>query len=325
MKSVQMVMACLAVGAGACANDLSEADENAAKGELVCQALTSEADELSACDDIASDDVVEQFVSRGGHANKCGTPHPSILERERVEAEVDAFTKTVAYATTGPVTIPVAFHLITDGSTGNVSDFMIRAQISVLNDAYAGKTGGTGTRFQFALASIDRTSNAAWYHVGYGSQAEKAMKTALRKGGASTLNIYAADIGDGLLGWATFPSDYRKKPAIDGVVILTSSMPGGGAVPYDEGDTATHEVGHWVGLYHTFQGGCNGKGDYVNDTPPEQSSAFDCPVGRDTCSAPGLDPIENFMDYTDDACMFAFSPGQATRANDQWNTYRDGK
>ena len=222
-------------------------------------------------------------------------------------------------------TIPVVVHVIQENSTragGNIPDSLITAQMSVLNDSFnGGAVGGAATQFQFGTPTINRVINPSWYPIIYGSQAERQMKSALRQGGKGTLNIYLGELSDDLLGWATFPQ--RKLSSFDGVVALSESLPGGTAAPYDEGDTITHEVGHWLGLYHTFEGGCGGQGDRVSDTPAEQSPAFGCPTGRNTCvNSPGVDPINNFMDYTDDSCMFEFTPGQATRMLNSWNAYR---
>jgi len=258
---------------------------------------------------------------------RCMTVEPDEAERGRID---DVVRRNIqmreALGLEGAATgghINVYVHVIHNGTQGDVLDSQIVTQIGVLNASYS-LWGWT-----FELVSVDRTVNAAWFLAGPNSPEERQMKAALHQGSADDLNIYTSNPGGGLLGWATFPSDYSRAPSQDGVVILFSSLPGGSAVPYNQGDTATHEVGHWMGLYHTFQGGCNEKrGDFVSDTPAERSPAFGCPAGRDSCTGrkfPGLDPIHNFMDYTDDACMVEFTGGQDTRMDAQFTTYRLGR
>ncbi|MCU1278144.1 MAG: metalloprotease [bacterium] len=268
------------------------------------------------------DDGTNPALDTGG---KCGARFVSEQERDEIDAYLAARNAEFQATAAAGGTINVYFHVITSGAQGAVPASQLKAQIDVLNKSYAGQTGGANMGFSFANAGVDTTDNATWYTVTPGTKAESDMKTALRKGGPRDLNLYLANIGQGLLGWATFPQDYKSKPNMDGVVILSASLPGGTAAPYNEGDTATHEVGHWVGLYHTFQGGCSTKNDQVSDTPAEKSATFGCPTGQDSCTGsrfPGKDPITNFMDYTDDNCMNAFSAGQSSRASQMVAAYR---
>lgn len=215
------------------------------------------------------------------------------------------------------IVIPVAWHIITDGNQGALSSGTINAQMNVLNNAFQ------GSGFSFSIDMIEYVDNAFWYTMGYNSTAEAQCKAALSVDPTTTLNMYTANIGGGLLGWATFPSSLSGNPTDDGVVLLNASLPGGSAAPYNQGQTGTHEVGHWLGLYHTFQGGCNGNGDFVADTPAERSPAYGCPIGRDSCRRdPGQDDVTNYMDYTDDACMDHFTDCQIVRMHEQVGAFR---
>ncbi|MFI6758290.1 zinc metalloprotease [Micromonospora sp. NPDC050417] len=227
-------------------------------------------------------------------------------------------------ATPRKITIPVVVHVISRDRTregGNIPRAMIDAQLKVLNAAFDGADGGAVTPFKFKLKKLNRVVNPAWYPIVAESPAETQMKKSLRTGGPGTLNLYLGALTDDLLGWATFPQ--KQVTTYDGVVVLSESLPGGYMKPYDEGDTGTHEVGHWLNLFHTFQGGCTGEGDAVADTPAEAEPAFGCPTGRDSCvSKSGLDPIHNFMNYTVDACMDRFTVGQVNRMVKAWQAYR---
>jgi hypothetical protein len=225
-------------------------------------------------------------------------------------------------AKAGVVSIPIYFHIITDGTTGLVSDSTIHKQIVALNDSYSGQLGGIQTGFHFRVAGVDHTNNANWFAATPGDPSENSMKRALHKGGANVLNVYTTS-GGGFLGWATFPSSYASKPWYDGIVMDYRSMPGGPyGAQFSLGLTLTHESGHWLGLYHTFEGGCSPPGDRVGDTPAEKTPTSGCPANKDTCNKPGKDPVHNFMDYSYDSCYTQFTAGQRGRMQNQWNFFR---
>lgn len=223
--------------------------------------------------------------------------------------------------TGGPLNnIPVYVHVMASSSgAGNVSDSAIAAQITVLNQTYSGHDvngSGTDTGARFFLAGTDRYFNNTWH----ADRQSTTYRSQTRQGGKNALNIWLVDFN--YLGIATFPWDYASNPAIDGIRVQYSSLPGGSATNYNLGETATHEAGHWLGLYHTFQGGCNDPGDEVADTPAQASPTSGCPTGRDSCAAAGLDPIHNYMDYSYDSCYYEFTPNQATRIGQMWTAYR---
>jgi Pregnancy-associated plasma protein-A/Putative metal-binding motif len=249
---------------------------------------------------------------------RCGTMKPTAEEAQAVQQAINHFKKSRITAKRDQIlVIPVAFHVIRydNGITGNVTTEQINDQIEVLNNAYIDHG------YQFFLQSIDITDNTNWSNQ-QSTNTERQMKSTLAVDPATTLNIYTVNYAQDFLGWAYYPSDFPENDYMHGVVLLYSSLPAGGSAPYNEGDTGTHEVGHYFGLYHTFEGGCSFPGDYVDDTPREESAAYGCPSGRDSCPDPGEDPIYNFMDYSDDACMDHFTAGQAELMDTMMDLYR---
>ncbi|MEO0368255.1 MAG: zinc metalloprotease, partial [Pseudomonadota bacterium] len=226
----------------------------------------------------------------------------------------------------------VWFHVIqqTNG-TGSISDSRINAQMTALNEDFLALSGtqgqnGFGTKIRFELEGITRTTNNAWYSDSFND--ETAYKTALRRDTSAFLNVYSND-AQGFLGYAYLPPG-NAGTFYDGVVILDGSVGGrnNGFSVYDQGRTLTHEVGHYLGLLHTFQGGCSNSftsGDLVTDTNAEQEPYLNvsasCP-SRSTCGNP--DPVSNYMDYNRDSCMDRFTSQQSNRMVCSLLNYRPG-
>ncbi len=250
--------------------------------------------------------AVQTQGEAGGGLVRCGTLSASRAEADAVNAAVDHY-KSALHGGPRFGTIQVAMHIITCKGEGNVPQSQIDAQIRELNSAYR------GTGFSFVLTSVDRTENCQWFNAYPGNGNEKKMKEALAIDPAHHLNVYSIKPGHFLLGWAYYPQSFPETSFWHGVVMHYGTFPGNYAAPYNLGGTLDHEAGHYLGLAHTFEGGCVAPGDDVDDTPFEASPAFGCPVGRNTCPQPGDDPIHNYMDYTDDACYSEFSAGQRDR------------
>lgn len=182
----------------------------------------------------------------------------------------------------------------------------------------------------YSLLGTDFTVNNNWAAAGQSSSAERQMKSALKRGSYGQLDLYfLSDLGGGLLGFCYFPvaSPSSSQRVLDGCINLAASLPGAEATNYDMGLTAVHEVGHWFGLYHVFQGqSCSGAGDSVSDTPLQSVATEGCPTSQDSCpNSSGADSIHNYMDYSYDACMYEFTSGQNTRATSLYQQYRAGK
>lgn len=276
--------------------------------------------------------VAHDDHSAGPPIRRCGTPSPTKEDLARSSRRLQKFASASELLADTPqkIEIPIYYHVIHDGDNGKVDRPALDAQTDTLNAAFA------PYGFSFETRGVDYTDDAAWFVLEANSAAEEAAKKALVKTPTTALNLYTAAMQDDL-GYATFPWWLKDSKRMDGVVVRHDTLPGSSDRKYNLGYTAVHEVGHWLGLFHTFQGydpnlgtgGCN-EGDRVDDTPFEDRPYWgpdvgdDCPgPGRDTCpNIPGLDPIDNFMDYSVDRCMLGFTLGQQQRMLSSVQGYR---
>ena len=248
--------------------------------------------------------------------------------------------------------IPVVVHIVHQGGAENISDQQVLSQIYALNRDFANQPNNgapaVNTTIQFCLATqlpvgspvvwsttpgITRDNSPETNHT-YGSLvSENALKAISYLPAANYLNIWVvktiAGGGGGVAGYATFPG--MSPPSRDGIVMRydffgSDFTPYGG--PYtllasnNDGKILSHEGGHYLNLLHPFHNGCAAPGDQVADTPPEQVNRTGCPSPVPSSCTAAPDPIENFMDYTNDACRFAFTAGQTARMITAIATYR---
>jgi hypothetical protein len=227
-------------------------------------------------------------------------------------------------------TIPVVVHVLqrTNGQ-GYLSPAKVQTQIDILNEDFLAMQGtngapGTNAKIQFELAQVDPSGaptngityslNNTWYNDGGNYWNTLAWDT------KNYLNIYTNN-ASGNLGYVPgFPQQGNLVGSkSDRVVVLWSSFGRNGSIgaPYNQGRTTTHEVGHYLGLFHTFDGGCGSStacyssGDTICDTNRESQPSFGCLSNKTSCGS--ADPVHNYMDYSDDLCMWEFTPEQVNR------------
>jgi hypothetical protein len=264
--------------------------------------------------------VISDFFT--SHGLRCGSERLPEYLALGVAADCSSSNTTIKaeYNASGGVTytIPVWVHEIRNkaGTLGVLNGTQISSQITALNAAFAPHN------IQFTLAGSTISKNTNWYNDG------GTYYNTLARDVHNNLNIYT-NTASGNLGYAYVPNGGGVVGnKFDRVVIYYRAFgnPGTYGAPYNEGDTTVHEVGHYLGLYHPFQGGCASasgcanNGDLICDTPPEGSAHFSPCTDPNTCGDP--DPIHNYMDYSDDSCMFEFTPNQQNRMRCTISNYR---
>ena len=265
-------------------------------------------------------------MTREGH--DCATHVPEDDEIEAVESELRVFRmaqmnglfrqrRQTGYT---HLKIQLVFHIIHDGGSGMPTLNMLNQQMRVLNEAYSGTTasGGIDTRIRFEKKS-HRFIDSSMY-AGNCRGLSSSLRATHAYADPTIINVFTCP-ADGYLGWAYLPWQYSEGSKYQIILIHPQTMPGGSYSGLNLGDTLVHEMGHYLGLLHTFSsnsGSCDSaKDDKVDDTPLEATPNYGCSTGRDTCpNDAGVDPIWSFMDYSKDACMNRFSAGQVTRMRD---------
>ena len=247
---------------------------------------------------------------------------------EQIENHIQAIDASGIRAVEGVVTIPVVVHVLYSNAAQNISDAQIMSQIDVLNEDFRRTNSdadntwsqAADTEIEFCLAGSDPLGNPTdgilrvpTSVTAFGTN--DGMKSSASGGSdawpaSSYLNIWVCNIGGGILGYAQFPGG---SPSTDGVVCGYQyfGTTGTATAPFNLGRTTTHEVGHWLNLRHIWgDGGC-GADDFVSDTPKSGGANYGCQVGSSSCGS--TDMVENYMDYSDDACMNLYTVGQKNR------------
>ena len=292
------------------------------------------------------------------NAQKCGSMEvynqhlqdPAFVQRrQQIEDHTRDFTQFASQNDVQRVvyTIPVVFHVVYQNQTENISDAQLQSQIDVLNEDFRKLNANFNStpsvfqgvasdmEFEFCMATVDPNGSAT-----NGITRTQTTVTSFNtndnvkfnsSGGKNAwpadeyLNIWVADLGNSLLGYAQFPGDAAST---DGVVLHYTTVGRPPANPfnnaYNLGRTATHEIGHWMNLYHIWgneNSGCGNQAgsagtDEVSDTPVQDDATIGCPNWPQvSCSnGPNGDMFVNYMDYMDDACATMFTNGQKTRA-----------